>query len=151
MLALSSYGKFLWLGGYGLRSILIHGVIEVRTGGPPETPEAAATGTLLAKITQNGSQFIAGERSGGALLIDHPLDDVLTHSGTWRLISSAAGTAGWWRFYGNYADDGGVDTGLIHVRMDGDVGPDSPLRLADSDITLGTNIPARFYLSLSNI
>lgn len=75
------------------------GVLEVRTGGKPASPNDAATGTLLASFVLADPAFGAAV-TGVATLDASP---ILTTTGL------AAGTAGWWRLKdssGNTVGDG---------------------------------------------
>lgn len=151
MIKMSSYAKQLWISDYGLKNIFQHGVINVYSGDAPTDADAATTGTLLGSITQDGATFTAGSRTAGALLLVQSGYGVLTRSGTWKLTVSTSGEAGWFRFLGNYADDGTEDTAKVRIRMDGLIGADSELRLSSNTLVVGTSIPVQFYLQFRNI
>ncbi len=151
MIKLSSYAKYCWLGEFGFSSIFIHGRIEVRSGAQPAHPDDAATGTLLARITQNGAVFTPNDRGNGALLFAPSDYNVLSNYGDWYMRGVAAGTPTWWRFMGNYADDGTADTLKERIRMDGPVGANSPLRIVSDSITVPSLVSARFYLQINDI
>lgn len=75
------------------------GVLEVRTGGKPASPNDAATGTLLASFTLADPAYAAAANGVAAL----DATPVLTTTGL------AAGTAGWFRVKdsaGNTVGDG---------------------------------------------
>jgi len=151
MIKLSSYTKFLWAGDYGLKNILMDGVIEVRSLPRPANADAAATGTLLGLVTQNGSAFTAGVRGGGSLKILQSGYGVLTHDGTWILNVTTSGPAGWFRFRGNYADAGGEDTAKVQIRLDGPANSNGGLILDTYDLTAGFALPTHFYLQFRNL
>jgi hypothetical protein len=148
MIRFSTYMKSLWMGNYGLKNILQHGRIEVYSEAQPTSANDAATGTLLGLITQEGAVFTPNDRSNGALQITQTSAGVLVAIGNWRLTVSTSGTAGWFRFHGNYADDNLADTQQVHIRMDGEVGTD--LLIDQPFLIAGQVRPIQFYLQFGD-
>lgn len=64
-----------------------NGIIEIRTGAPPSSPQASASGTLLATLDMNSTAF----------------SDAANGTATAAAITGgsvvATGTAGWFRIY----------------------------------------------------
>ena len=124
-------------------SIFRYGVIEIRTGPQPATADAAATGTLIAKITRNGNAWTAGSptnglefAAGGRYVSKQP-------EHTWRLKGITTGTAGWFRLLGNAFDDNSAST--TAPRIDGTIdvaGADSPSQMfmTTTSVTASTNL-----------
>lgn len=123
------------LGEYGLSAMMNYGIITVRSGIQPASASFAPTGTLLARITQNGDAFVPDSITGGLQVI---LADsgALTLNGLWRMKGVATGDAGWWRWQWNSTDD--EEDSLYYPRMDGAVG--ESLVLAADAITGATNV-----------
>ena len=61
--------------------------VEVRTGGKPANPQAAATGTLLGTFTLNDPSWAAAVAGSAALDVTPGIS----------FVGVAAGTAGWFR------------------------------------------------------
>ncbi len=125
-------------GSNGLAGIFKDGVIELYSGTQPATADAAVTGTLLATVTESGAAFTPGSPTAG-LEFDAPSSGAIAKATgeTWQYTGVAAGTIGWFRFKGNAADGGGVDT--TAVRIDGSVGQVSgDMVLSNTLIAIGT-------------
>jgi hypothetical protein len=108
-----------------LRATMLNGIIEFFSGGQPASPDDAASGTLLARITINGDAFVAGVSTNGI-----NLETDITISGAdafiskestevWKMKVLAAGTVGWYRYKANAADNDLSSTTL--PRIDGTV------------------------------
>lgn len=123
------------LSDYGLTAMMNYGVIEIYSGTQPDTASLAPTGTLLARITQNGTAFIASTTTGG-LQLELAVTGGLTFTGVWRLKGVATGTAGWWRWKWNAPDDDSDSS--YYPRMDGTLG--ESLILEDPSITPITDV-----------
>jgi len=120
------------LGYYGVRAMMNKGVIDIYSTPRPETPEAAPTGALLARITKNGEPFISNQGANG-LVLTQRIDGSLADTGDWFLTGIRQGAATWWRWkWMNYDSDG---DSLYYPRMDGDVG--ESLILPTRTITVG--------------
>jgi hypothetical protein len=84
---------------YGLGLLLQYGHIQLRTGTQPASADAAATGDLLAVITQNGLPVpTLGNNAGGLLLQGSSTPGQLMKRGTWIMNASGIGAFGWWRW-----------------------------------------------------
>ena len=99
-------------------------VVTVRprpgTGAAWNTLALATTG-----ITCTGSNFASGVASVNGLALGSPAVGVISKSAdVWSMVGIAAGTAGWFRFYGSdTADSGGLISGApYYPRMDGSCG-----------------------------
>jgi hypothetical protein len=132
---LSNGLKSALYGQYGITALMQYGFIEIYSGTQPETANDAPTGTLLARITNNGDTHVPGTTTGG-LQLGQDLNGRLTAVGTWTVKGVGTGTAGWWRWkWNNPPDDDSVS--LFFPRIDGDVG--TSLILTSSSITPSTN------------
>lgn len=105
------------LGNEGIDASFDGGVLEIRSGSQPSSPDDAPTGTLLASITIPTPSFNAA--SGGNR----------TKNGTWTTTASTGGTAAWFRLRTS-GDGGGSST--IDKRMDGNIGT------VDEDLVLNS-------------
>jgi len=109
------------LNATGIKEAMADGMLLLYSGSQPATADAAATGTLLARITLDAGAFAHGSATNG-LEFDAPASGVLSKAAaeTWRGLGIAAGTAGYWRFVANPTDDGSLSTTL--TRIDGSCG-----------------------------
>lgn len=103
------------------------GVLEIREGAQPATPDLAPTGTLLASIALPTPCFGAAAAA------------VIAKAGTWQDASAnATGTAGWARFRAAGTDDSVDDT---QVRMDVDVGEGAgELQIDNEDVNAAQSV-----------
>jgi hypothetical protein len=83
-----------------------NGVLEIRTGSKPSTPQTGATGTLLATLNFSNPAF--GSFSNGNAFANSIADDTDVDD---------TGIAGWFRIYDR--DNGGVIDGDIAVTGSG--------------------------------
>lgn len=86
------------------------GYVEIRTGSAPASPQAAATGTLLATVTLNDPAY--GDAATGVCTLD------VTPEPTGTAV--ATDTAGWARFYdsaGGAVFDGACATSGAAVNL----------------------------------
>lgn len=115
---------------------LEHGVLRIYSGTQPSTADAAITGTLLLSVTVGSGAFVHGSPTNG---LDFELSGtnlVKSTSEVWSGVGVAAGTAGWFRFYGNPSDAGGASTTL--PRIDGRIATSgAELNLANLAIQVG--------------
>lgn len=127
--------RTLLAGNSGFKEAMNNGCIELRSGTQPASADDAATGTLLALVTQDGGAFTPGSPTNG-LALGTPADGAVAKSGNWQYTGIAAGTIGWFRYRANAADAGGSSTSL--VRMDGSCGVGSgDLQLAALALAVG--------------
>ena len=105
----------------GLKTAIDSGVIEIRSGVKPASPNDAATGTLLLLITLNGASFTPGSATNGLVFAVDPGTGKLTipSGAVWRGTAVANGVATWFRHKGNATDAGLASTTL--PRIDGTV------------------------------
>jgi len=94
---------------------LRYGEIDIYSGAQPATADAAPTGTLLGTVTIG----TAGA-TGTGLEFSASSNGTISKTGTWQFTGAATGTAGWFRFRGDAADNGSSSTTL--VRLDGSIG-----------------------------
>lgn len=93
-------------GGQSFKEIFDYGSIEIRSGAQPATADAAATGTLLARVTKDGGLWVAGSHTNGLKFTLVQRYMIADASQVWRIAGIAAGTAGWFRLVANPYDDG---------------------------------------------
>lgn len=99
--------------------IFMNGTIEVRSGAQPANADAAATGTLLARITSGGA-FTHGSPTNG---LQWDLSGRFMQKSSlqeWFLNGIGTGTAGWFRILPNAADSGLLS--ITEPRIDGAIG-----------------------------
>lgn len=98
------------------------GILYIFSGSQPATADAAATGTLLMKVTVGSGAFAHGTATNG-VDFDAPVAGVMAKaaaevwSGVGLPAAGAGTTAGWFRHCGNPDDNLGVSTTL--PRIDG--------------------------------
>lgn len=123
------------------------GCIEIYSGAQPATADAAPTGTLLGRITRNGTAWTAGLEAGGLEFVRSGRYVLKPSDHTWTLTGIASGVAGWCRLRTNNNDLGGAD--LISPRIDGAVGLDgadaTQLYLQDLNISPGMLVPINHW------
>lgn len=124
--------------GGSLRDVMRNGKLMIYSGVQPATADAAATGTLLGEFTLDGGAWVAGE-PGNGINLGVPAAGVIAKEGTetWKMTGLANGTAGYFRFVANPADNGALSTVLD--RIDGSIGTTtgSDMQLVSTAITLG--------------
>lgn len=132
---LSTGARTALAGALGFAGIFAGGIIEVRSGTQPVTADSAATGTLLGTITLNSGAFVPGA-PGNGLTFGTPAAGVVAKTGVWSFNGIAAGTAGWFRFKSNAADNDLSSTALS--RLDGSVATSgADLNLSNIAIAIG--------------
>lgn len=120
---------------------LEHGIIYIYSGSQPASADAAATGTLLMKITVASGAFVHGSATNG-LDFDAPSAGVMTKAAgeVWSGVGLAAAgtgtTAGWFRHSGNPDDNQGISTTL--PRIDGRIST-SGAEMSLSNLTIVEN------------
>lgn len=147
-MATMSSGLKNWLFASGsFISAFNRGVIELYSGPPPTDADAAVTGTLLGKITQDGGTFTPGSPTNGLQFMTLPQIAGLTKliGTTWTATITSTGTVGWWRLRGNATDAGVFSTAL--PRVDGNMGGQlDELYLPDTAVTSGDTINIELFL-----
>lgn len=99
-----------------------YGCIEVYSGAQPANADAAATGTLLGRITVAGEAWSEGSSAGGLTFERDGIYAGKPAAENWVLKGLAAGTAGWFRLRANTPDAGAASEALY--RVDGAIGLD---------------------------
>lgn len=121
------------LGTFTFEALFNGGSIEIYSGAPPASADAAPTGTLLARITRESKPWTPGSPTNGLTFRRLGVGVTMPDDKPWGLLGLAAGTAGWCRLRG-MSDPGGEST--THPRIDGVVGlRDTP---GDFQLRLGT-------------
>lgn len=113
---LSSGMRDAVVSNYGIGAVLFGGHIQVFTGPQPASADMPPSGTLLARITQDGAD---APGAGGLRLQLGVNAGELCSDGAWVIKGVASGIPGWWRFVGADPDDGQLSTSVY--RMDGTV------------------------------
>lgn len=136
------------LTGTAFADIFLNGCIEVYSGAQPATADAAATGTLLARVTRDGGAWVAGSPGSGLQFDVSGRFVTKRFDHRWVLKGIATGVAGWYRLKGNAVDAGGVS--LLLPRLDGAVGlpvaeTTNQLLLNDLSITPATEREMPYY------
>jgi len=147
-LQVSTRFKQLILGPHAFSDIFLNGSIAIYTGTQPAYADSSATGTLLARITQDGGAWTAGSPTNGlkfTLASGYVLRDPAQQ---WRMNVTATGTAGWWRLYANSPDSG--QASFSYPRVDGGITAaadvTAELRLSTVALTSGTQIDIQSFL-----
>ena len=123
----------------GLQRIMQYGVIDLYAGEQPFSADAAPLGTHVARITQDGLTFVPGSFEGGLYVVS-VLPGELIKYGTWTLKGIASGTATWFRWKGNAADDN--QSSQVLPRLDGRIGADMSIETAAITAATQFNIQA---------
>ena len=126
--------------GGSLRDIYKRGVLRIYTGTQPTTADLAATGTLLLTITLASGAFTGGAVTNGLEFGAASSGSISKASTqTWSGLAAATGTAGWFRLYGNAADE--ASTPAISTtlpRLDGSIAiSGAQLNMSSTTITSG--------------
>jgi hypothetical protein len=126
--------------GGSFRDIFKRGVLRIYTGTQPTTADLAATGTKLLEITASSVAFTGGAVAGGlefGVAASGAISKLSTQ--TWSGVAVASGTAGWFRLYGNAADE--ASTPAISTtlpRVDGSIATSgAQLNMSSTTITSG--------------
>lgn len=127
------------LGNESFEQLMRHGVVELRDGPRPATPDLTATGTLIARITNEGAAWTAGASAGGLEWTRAGRFMVPAAGQNWMLTGLVTGSPTWFRLRAN-ASETGVSA-LDVLRVDGVVAAlDGPP--ADADLFLPTALIA---------
>jgi hypothetical protein len=134
---LSTGLRNLLAGTTGLAAALTDGVIFIYSGAQPLSPDNPPSGTPLGIVTKDGGAWAPGSPENG-LEFDPAVGGTVTKKAadSWKFSGSAVGTAGWFRFVGNAADNGAQS--VTAVRMDGSIGTTgADLNLSNIAIIVG--------------
>jgi len=119
-----------------MKTALANGIIELRSGSQPATADSAATGTLLAIVTENGGAFTPGSATNGLNYGTAASGSMPKDANDWEYTGIAAGVVGWFRFKGNALDDDLASTTL--PRIDGSVAKSGAnMNISNVNITIG--------------
>jgi hypothetical protein len=126
--------------GGSIRDIFKRGVLRIYSGVQPTTADLAATGTKLLEITVGSAAFTGGAVAAGLEFGAAAAGAIAKSTAqTWSGVGLANGTAGWWRFYGNAADEAAtpaISTTL--PRMDGTIATSGgQINMSSTSVTLG--------------
>ena len=137
-LALSTGLRNSMLDTASFQDSLVNGVLYIYTGTQPSV-DAAATGTLLLKITVGSGTFAHGTATNG-LNFGAASAGVIAKSTSevWSGVAVASGTAGWFRFCANGTDSEPTDADTTCKRFDGSIATSgAQLNMASTAITSG--------------
>lgn len=134
MIRLSTALQTALLMDQGMAQMMAFGVIDIYTGDPPPTPDIPAQGTHIARITDRGHTFVAGQQTGG-LRYTLPAAGELHDDGNWVLSGITAGIAGHWRWRANAYDPDSLSQ--VYPRVDGVAG--DSLILTDYNTAAGAS------------
>lgn len=143
MITLSTGLRAGILNQYGVARYMNHGVIDVYSGTPPISADAAATGIRLGRVTKYGGEFVDDDYTNGCVLAQ-TVGGALIDDGTWVLTVTATGQIGWWRWRWYLSDPNTSDP--YYPRVDGAYG--EGLVLASPFVTAGYSINVQFYLNI---
>lgn len=145
-LQVSTKFKEMILGSSSFADIFDQGVLVVYSGAQPASANAAATGTELLRITNDGSPWTTGGSDGGLIFEQFGPWISKSDSQTWKGTVVANGTPGWFRLFGRLPDDNLLTYSA--PRLDGSVGTTnaSNLLIADSSLTIGQVIEINQFL-----
>ncbi len=116
-----------------------NGAILIYEGSQPANAHAAPTGKYLGKVTVGGGAWEAGQPTNG-LNFKAAAGRALKKADneTWQIKGEADGTAGWFRFVGNAADDGAADSTESTPRIDGRIAVSgAEMNLSNTQIVTG--------------
>ncbi len=122
-----------------IKTAFADGIIEIYSGSQPVNALAAVQGTLLGIVTVGAGAFVAGSPTNG-LEFSSASSGTLSKnpSETWQFTGLANGEAGWYRFKGNAADPGTLDTGTSYHRMDGRIATSgAEMNMGSTTVELG--------------
>jgi hypothetical protein len=138
--------KELLLGTSSFASIFNGGRILLYTGEQPDHADLPVQGTLLAQITEQGIAWQPNGAAGGLNFSTSGPYAVNDPTQNWKLVASAAGTAGWFRLVGKSIDNGGYSSAA--PRLDGSVGVAGTvdLRLDSNILTVGYTIAVQQFV-----
>lgn len=130
---------------YGFAQVMNAGVIYVYSGTIPDSPDDPPNGILLGMVTTSGLPYTPGNDANGAGLLLRMISPggIVPASGAiWRLVGSASGEAGWFRWCASGPD--AFNHSTTRARMDGTVG--DVLILEEPIISVLTNIQVDSFL-----
>ena len=118
---------------------MANGVLYIYSGTQPSDPDAAASGTLLLKVTVASGAFTHGTTTNG-LNFGTPSAGTIAKAvaEVWSGVAVATGTAGWFRFCANAADSEPSDADTTRRSFDGAISTSgAQLNMSSTAITSG--------------
>jgi hypothetical protein len=126
--------------GGSIQDLMKHGIIDIFSGVQPADADLTESGfSKLVSITLDGNAHDEATGDNGLEFQDAAVDGILSKvdADVWKGDPDLAGTAGWFRFYGQAKTTGDSTTG---VRFDGAINTSgAELNVASVDIALGTD------------
>ena len=131
--------------GESFASIFNGGAILIFSGPQPENADAAATGVLLAIVSDRGLVWAPGDDASGLRFASAGRYVVNDPEQSWVIRGVAVGVPGWCRLVGPVSDPGAAS--IEFPRIDGAVGPtdsqgDVQLRLLPRLMDMKTDVAA---------
>lgn len=127
------------LGNESFEQLMRHGVIELRDGARPASPDLTATGTLIARVSNNGASWMPGASGGGLEWQRSGRFAIPAPGQAWTLTGLITGSPTWFRIRANPPETG--VSALDVLRVDGVIAAlDGPP--ADADLFLPTALIA---------
>lgn len=143
MVRISTFLALAMLNATGFKTATANGRLELRSGPPPASADAAATGTLLALITIGGGTVTPGSNTAYDLNFDTATTTTISKAAAeaWSGVGIAAGQIGHYRYKGNAVDDDSADSSPTHTRIDGTVAVSgADLNMPQLTVAVGTPI-----------
>jgi len=146
---LSTGAWIAWLSTGSFKTVFTNGVIGIYSGGQPVDANAVETGDLLAWLTVDGGDFVAGETANGLNLATAAGATISKEAAeAWIGSFLTAGVMGYFRFYSNAKVVGASE---VAVRFDGRVGTSrADMIVVTTQATVGGSVtPTTFKLNFS--
>uniref|UniRef100_I2Q024 Uncharacterized protein n=1 Tax=Desulfovibrio sp. U5L TaxID=596152 RepID=I2Q024_9BACT len=138
-LRLSTGLRNTMLADASLQDAMANGVLYIYSGPQPTDPDAAASGTLLLKVTVGSGAFAHGTATNG-LNLGTPAAGVISKATgeVWSGVAVATGTAGYYRFCANGTDSEPSDADTTRKSIDGAISTSgAQLNMSSTAITTG--------------
>lgn len=134
------------LGPTSFAGIFNGGRIKVFSGAQPSTADHPEQGILLAEVSVGGLPWVVGGENGlnfvlnGAWITNDPAQAL------WKLRTTTAGTAGWFRLVGRLGDTG--EYSFAAPRIDGSVGTSgtADFRVPSVELVAGASATVQQFL-----
>ena len=145
MIVVSTGYKRRLFAGEGFLTLFNGGCIELYTGAMP-MPNLAPTGTLLARVSNNGLVYTPGFATNGLSYAVNEQGEVVAADGTaWAIRGLVAGTATWARMVG-LADSGIASTDDPRVHFEVNPVDNNGIVMASPTIVVDAISPSTFFL-----
>lgn len=146
-LRLSTGLRNTMLADNSLQDAMANGVLYIYSGTQPTDPDAAASGTLLLKITLASGAFAHGTSTNG-LNLGTPSAGTIPKATAevWSGVAVATGTASYYRFCANGADSEPSDADTTRKSVDGAISTSgAQLNMSSTAITSGATTTLDSY------